>query len=577
MEIRIQEATIEQDLYVLPMEGANLVLGVQWLETLGPVVTNYKELTLQFEKQGSKVTFQGIPHLAESEISGGGLRRLIARREVAYFCHLRCEPPGYQGKIHSGIETVLEQFAAIFGEPDGLPPNRPTDHHIELEPGAKPININSYRYPYFQKNEIERLTAEMIQQGLVRPSTSLFSSPVLLVRKKDGSLRFCVDHRALNAVTVRDRFPIPTMDKLIDELHGTKLFLKLDLRAGYHQIRIVEEDKISIPYSPRSLRVYRNAVWTQKRSGDISGYYESIVIGILEKICGRLLRRHPHLRSVGRRTPPALTKGIGIIGGSIIFSAENQVLFWSTGTGFLGHIITTDGVKPDPDKLAAVESWPLPQTVRQLRSYLGFTGYYRRFIRQYAQIAAPMTNLLKKQQFKWTEEATEAFNNLKHILTTAPVLIYPDFQKPFMIETDACDVGVGAILLQLEHPVAFYSKKLSSLRQRASTYSKELWAITDAVQKWRHYLLGSTFTIRTDHHSLKNLLNQVIQTLEQQYFLSKLLGYSYTIIYKSGRENVAADALSRLPVIGEEVSSNQLLAPSCQPLPDWLEILRKEN
>lgn len=146
-----------------------------------------------------------------------------------------------------------------------------------------------------------------------------------------------------------------------------------------------------------------------------------------------------------------------------------------------------------------------------------------------------------------------------------------------MIETDACDVGVGAILLQLEHPVAFYSKKLSSLRQRASTYSKELWAITDAVQKWRHYLLGSTFTIRTDHHSLKNLLNQVIQTLEQQYFLSKLLGYSYTIIYKSGRENVAADALSRLPVIGEEVSSNQLLAPSCQPLPDWLEILRKEN
>lgn len=146
-----------------------------------------------------------------------------------------------------------------------------------------------------------------------------------------------------------------------------------------------------------------------------------------------------------------------------------------------------------------------------------------------------------------------------------------------MVETDACDVGVGAILLQLEHQVAFYSRKLSTLRQRASTYSKELWAITDAVWKWRHYLLGSTFTIRTNHHSLKNLLNQVIHTPEQQYFLSKLLGYSYSIVYKRGRENIAADALSQLPEEEGGVSSNQLLALSCQPLPGWLDELKKEN
>lgn len=181
-------------------------------------------------------------------------------------------------------------------------------------------------------------------------------------------------------------------------------------------------------------------------------------------------------------------------------------------------------------------------------------------------MAAPITNLLRKNQFRWDEEATIAFNNLKQILISAPVLVYPDFDLPFTVETDACDISVGAILLQLEHPVAFYSRKLSALRQKASTYAKELWAIADSVRKWRHYLLGNTFTIRTDHHSLKNLLNQVIQTSDQQYFLCKLLGYSYTIVYKRGRENLAADALSRRPEDEEEgINSEQMMSLVCQP------------
>lgn len=168
------------------------MLGVQWLETLGPVVTDYKKLTLQFEDQGSKIKFHGIPHLTYSEISGLGLRRLIAKQEVSYFCHLRCDPPDQPNQVQAEIETVLEKFAKVFDEPERLPPHRMTDHNIKLIPEARPVNIHPYRYPHFQKNEIERLTTEMIQQGLVRPSTSPFSSPVLLVRKKDGTWRFCV-------------------------------------------------------------------------------------------------------------------------------------------------------------------------------------------------------------------------------------------------------------------------------------------------------------------------------------------------------------------------------------------------
>lgn len=146
-------------------------------------------------------------------------------------------------------------------------------------------------------------------------------------------------------------------------------------------------------------------------------------------------------------------------------------------------------------------------------------------------MAAPITNLLKKNNFKWNPDAEVAFQILKEILATAPLLVYPNFELPFVLETNTRDLSVEAVLLQEEHPVAFYSKKLSALRQRASTYVKELWAITDSVRKWRHYLLDGTFTIRTDHHSLKHLLNQAIQTPEQQFFLTKLLGYSYNIVY----------------------------------------------
>lgn len=204
------------------------------------------------------------------------------------------------------------------------------------------------------------------------------------------------------------------------------------------------------------------------------------------------------------------------------------MLFWIYGTGVLKPHNQNQRHPPRSRQ----ESWPGPITIRQVRAFLGLTGYYRRFISRYAQVAAPITNLLKKNNFLWNSEVEIAFKELKNILITAPVLIYPNFDLPFVLETDACEVGVGAVLLQNDHLVAFYSKKLSALRQKASTYAKKLWAITDSVRKWRHYLLSGAFTIRTDHRSLKNLLNQTIHTPEQQFFLTKLMGYSFEIVYR---------------------------------------------
>lgn len=198
---------------------------------------------MEFWNGERKVRLQGDPHLADSEILKAGLRKLMAKDEVAYFCHLRCEE--VEVKEHRTcreLTEVLEEFEDVLAEPHKLPPDRVKNHRITLLPGSQPVNVHPYRYPHFQKSEIERLTREMLKHGLIKHSVNPFSSPVLLVKKKDGSWRFYVDYRALNAITVRDRFPILTMDELLDELHGVVVFSKLDLRSGYHQIQIAGED-----------------------------------------------------------------------------------------------------------------------------------------------------------------------------------------------------------------------------------------------------------------------------------------------------------------------------------------------
>ena len=195
--------------------------------------------------------------------------------------------------------------------------------------------------------------------------------------------------------------------------------------------------------------------------------------------------------------------------------------------------------------------WPTPASTTNLHGFLGLTGFYRHFIRHYALIAAPLTKLLRKDQFLWTSESQEAFDKLKHAMTHAPVLLPPDFSIPFTLETDASGFAMGTVLAQNHHPIAFFSKLFCPRLQRSSTYERELHAITAAVCKWRHYLLGHPFVILTDHQSLKELLTQIIQTPEQQTHLSKLLGYDYTIEYQFGSDNAAADALSRIPPQGQ--------------------------
>ena len=213
---------------------------------------------------------------------------------------------------------------------------------------------------------------------------------------------------------------------------------------------------------------------------------------------------------------------------------------------YLGHLISAKGVQADPTKIQAMVSWPPPKNLTALRAFLGLTRFYRHFVLNYATIASPLTDLLKANTFKWSDAAVTAFEALKNAMTHLPTLTLPDFTQPFEVTTDASTTAIGVVLSQNSHPLAFFSKKLNPRLASSSTYVRELYGLTEAIKKWRQYLLGSTFKIFTDHKSLKCLMNQTIQTPEQQKWLTKLVGYNYEIHYKPGKENVVADALSRV-------------------------------
>lgn len=252
-----------------------------------------------------------------------------------------------------------------------------------------------------------------------------------------------------------------------------------------------------------------------------------------------------------------------------LYAKGTKCCFGEEKVKYLGHLISHQGIEADPNKISGMTEWPLPTTVKSLRGFLGLTGYYRKFIRGYGIIAAPLTNMLKKNEFRWTLEATDAFNNLKRAMTEPPVLALPDFSKPFIIECDASGRGIGAVLMQEGRPIAFLSQALKGRTIGLSTYEKELLAQALSVQKWRPYLLGHHFLVRTDQQSLMFLLERRIGTPNQQKWLAKLLGYDFEVEYKKGRENKAADALSRKEEEGIPMALSK-------PIPTWIETVQTE-
>ena len=541
--VRIADEFFSVDCYSIPLDKWDMILGVTFLRTLGPILWDFDDLCMAFTREGRRVFWRGIGSTRHDVQS---TRRLNS---------LRSSAPAL-------LDKLLQSFDDVFATPQGLPPARACDHRIHLLPNSAPVAVRPYRYPQFQKDELESQCAAMLQQGVIRPSTSAFSAPVLLVKKQDGSWRFCVDYRALNKLTVKDKFPIPVVEELLDELQGARFFTKLDLRSGYHQVRMHEADiektafrtheghfeflvmPFGLTNAPATFQSLMNSVLRPFLRKFVLVFFDDILIyspswsAHLQHINAVLsaLREH-HLRL-----------------------KQSKCSFATSSVHYLGHVISGDGVAMDQEKVAAVVSWPQPRSVRGLRGFLGLAGYYRRFIKNYGAIAAPLTALLKKEAFSWTEETTAAFSSLKHALSTAPVLQLPDFDKVFTVDCDASGTGFGAVLHQGSGALAFFSRPFAARHLKLAAYERELIGLVQAVRHWRPYLWGRHFVVRTDHYALKFMIDQRLSTVPQHQWVSKLFGYDFAVEYRPGTLNVVADALSRREE--EAVQLNILTGPS---------------
>ena len=560
VKMNVQGVRITTDLHVLTLVGLDVVLGNAWLKRLGKVIMDFDVMKMEFKLGGKKRTWTALSSKEIMPCEANMLERLC-KGGAQCFAVIRASENQVEEvekmvgegleielqRLPNRIRKVVEAHRSVLEVPTSLPPPRNFDHRITLKDESKPVNVPPYRYAYFQKGEIERQVEEMLKNGLIRPSTSPFSSPVLLVRKKDGTWRFCTDYRALNEATVKDRFPIPTVDEMLDELHGASVFTKLDLRAGYHQIRMREEavhktafrthsghyEYLVMPFglcnAPSTFQAAMNAIFRP--------YLRKFVLVFFDDILIYSRSMEEHLLQ--------LELVLGVLEQHHFFIKMSKCDFVQGELEYLGHIISGNGVKVDARKIEAMVDWPLPNDVSALRGFLGLTGYYRRFVKNYGLIARPLTTMLKKDNFEWTDEARKAFEDLKRAMTNTPVLALPNFQKPFEVYTDASGDGIGAVLVQEKRPLAFISKALGPMKKAWSTYAREMLAVVYAVKVWRPYLLGRKFIIVTDQQALRHLLEQKIVTPEQQKFMVKLLGFEYDIIYQPGKENKVADALSR--------------------------------
>lgn len=574
---------------VIPMETSHILLGRPWqfdkkadhqghtnkyffvqngkkivLAPLSPsdVIADQKKMREKYEKE-DKEKKEKIAKEKKSEkkclmATKGEVKQSYFSNQPLYLLYSKevalMETVPDTHKLPECVELLLQEFEDLFPEeiPSGLPPLRGIEHQIDLIPGATLPNRPAYRSNPQQTQEIQKQVGELVSQGWVRESLSPCAVPVILVPKKDGSWRMCTDCRAVNNITVKYRHPIPRLDDLLDELYGACVFSKIDLKSGYHQIRIREGDEwktafktkyglyewLVMPFgltnAPSTFMRLMNHVLREFLGNFVVVYFDDILV------YSKTQEDHCiHLRAV-----------LNVLRKEKLYANLAKCVFCTEQVIFLGFVISSQGVHVDEAKVKAIQEWPTPSCVTEVRSFHGLASFYRRFVKDFSTIAAPLNEIVKKEVgFKWGEKQEQAFSVLKEKLTQAPILALPNFAKSFEIECDASNVGIGAVLLQEGHPIAYFSEKLKGAALNFSTYDKELYALVRALQTWQHYLLPKEFVIHSDHESLKYLKGQGKLNKRHAKWVEFLEQFPYVIKHKKGKANVVADALSRRYVL----------------------------
>jgi RNase H-like domain found in reverse transcriptase/Reverse transcriptase (RNA-dependent DNA polymerase)/Integrase zinc binding domain/Aspartyl protease/Chromo (CHRromatin Organisation MOdifier) domain len=450
---------------------------------------------------------------------------------------------------------VLHKYEEVFDPlPDGPPkdPNRPK-LHIDLEEGSRPTYRPPYRMSPLELDELKKQVQGLLDKGWIRPSHSPFGAPVLFAAKPDGSLRMCIDYRALNAMTKKSRYPLPRIDELFDRMKSAHYITCMDWQQGYHQVAIHPEDIhktafvtrygqfewLVMPFGLCNAPSVFQAMMNQFLGADLDQFASAY----LDDLSIYSATREEHVRHVESVLKRMKEQGYRARLSKCHFGRPEQEL--------LGFIVGRGKIRPSPKKVAAVREWPEPKDVHELRVFLGFTNFYRRFVESYSKVAAPLTELFRKEvTWSWGEPQWAAFQELKARLTSAPALLLPDFDKPFYVVCDASDFALGATLLQDQgngmQPVAYEGRKMTAAEQRYITTDKENLALVHALRTWRCYLEGRKFTVETDHDALKWLHTQPHLNRRQARWLELLAGYNMEIVHKPGKLN-KSDPLSRRP------------------------------
>lgn len=464
------------------------------------------------------------------------------------------------------INLILKYQDIIYDEDKPLTFSSQVKHEIKLT-NENPIYQKPYRKPYAHKIEIDKQINKMLEQDIIRPSNSPWASPITLVPKKIDSTgerkwRLVIDYRRLNENTVKDKYPLPNINEILDKLGRANYFSTLDLASGYHQIEMKEEDKSKTAFiTDKGLFEFnRLAFGLCNAPSTFQRAMNNILRGLTDEICQVYLddiviystSLQEHRNRLERVFQKLSEHGVKI--------NLNKCEFLKRELKYLGHLITDKGVKPDPSKIEAIKKYPIPKTKTEIKSFTGLLGYYRRFIKDYAKILKPMTKCLAKdEQVIIDKEYKECFEKCKNLLSNDPILQYPDFTKPFIVTTDASNYAIGAVLSQgpigRDKPVAYASRTLSKSEIKYSTIEKEFLSIIYACKQFRPYIFGTHFTIVTDHKPLLWLHKLKDNNLKLQRWKVYLQEYQYTILYKKGKANSNADALSRIKL--EELNINE--------------------
>ncbi|PWA68100.1 reverse transcriptase domain-containing protein [Artemisia annua] len=580
--LTLLEKPFSIDLMPIQLGSFDAIIGMDWLSAHhARIHCDEKAVHIPFENE--TLIVQGD----KSKPRYGIISYLRMIKHVNEGCQAFMVHVTESKSIEKRLEDVpiVRDFPEVFPEDlHGLPPNRQVEFQIELVPGAAPVAKAPYRLAPSEMKELSEQLKELSDKGFIRPSSSPWGAPVLFVKKKDGSFRMCIDYRELNKLTIKNRYPLPRIDDLFDQLQGSSVYSKIDLRSGYHQLRVREEDIPKTAFRTRyghyEFQVMpfgltnAPAVFMDLMNRVCKPYLDKFVIVFIDDI---LIYSHneeehaDHLRII-----------LELLKKEELYAKFSKCDFWIRTVQFLGHIINSQGIHVDPAKIEAVKGWASPSNPTEIRQFLGLAGYYRRFIEGFSKIAKPLTKLTQKnEKYIWGEKEESAFQLLKQKLCEAPILALPEGSEDFIVYCDASYHGLGAVLMQRSKVIAYASRQLKKHEENYTTHDLELGAVVFALKMWRHYLYGTKCTVFTDHKSLQHILNQKELNMRQRRWLELLSDYDCEIRYHPGKANVVADALSRKERL-KPLRVRSLGMTICSPLPSQIlaaqsEALKEEN